>query len=378
MRFIHHRKYVFKYLGFAAGCTLLTTSAVSSALPTCGDYWTDDPGYIANGKRGDIVLTRRADLAAAAVTGPHGQYFTHSGMLLSPTVVRHNTADPTVPTAEWKKRAAEAVGLVLPGLCYSFGATPEIRHGQPGLADTQVTDLATTDPWNTGDLYLLKPKDEGSYRAAAMGSADALQTVSGQGYDVFSYMNYQAALPAGSMCSGSMKYATDLAGYGGFNLVTYSSQQVHSSATSLFNYVYNNAVNQINNTFWTDVPLIGRVPTVSPACRQLIAAGVANKVVSCFADGSCDRGGVKDKALSEQYWAQKSLPPAVSISPDNLIYNQPGSLYSAVVKADYRPRTWRYVSTGVTCPTCISGTVGTCPNSSSTRYCYNGAWTPCP
>jgi hypothetical protein len=354
---------------FFGACSLLAIPATSSAAQ-CG-YWVTEAGYIANGQRGDILLTRVEGSPAGAVTDPLGQYYTHAGMLLNPYQVRHNTAsyDQNEEVGFWDNVGATLIGAFDAPHCYSFGKIPEIRQGQPGLGTNSVSDLPQLKPWNTSELYLLKPKDEGSFRAGASVSADFLETVIGQTYDVHSYMDYEGAIAANrSMCSGSVKHATDLAGYGGFNLVTYSPEQVTTSAKNLFEWVYRKARATVDSKF----------STVGSMCREYLATGVANAVVSCFADGSCDRGSPQTKGASESRWAAAQLGSAVSISPDNLVYDQPGSLYGAVVRADFHPRTERYVS--YTCDLgseCQSGSVSQCPNSASTRYCYNGSWTPC-
>jgi hypothetical protein len=319
----------------------------------CG-YYVLEPGYIANGAPGDILLTRVEGSPAGAVTDPLGQTYTHAGMLMSQWTVRHNTSlvsSRSIFEGTMSSLAAFAAAIGQSEICYVYGWVPasDLRRGEPGLESEAISNLPGSLPWNPSYLALLKPRDEGWYRTGAAASARAMQGISGMVYDVHSYKDYSAAIGLnGSMCSGSVKHATDLSGYGGFDLVRYSNSEINTSASSLYNFVYNRARAEVDRESRRTV-LGVTFYVLSAQCRQYMAAGMANEVVSCFTDGQCNRGGLKDYWQSYAYWQGTDLGEALSISPDNLIDNQPNSLYSPVVAADYRASRWVYVSRTCTC-----------------------------
>jgi hypothetical protein len=325
---------------WAGTCALGIVAALSSpvhAKPYQCIQWTE--AHVANGTRGDILLTRVDDSPAGAVTDPLGQKYTHTGVLTSWTAVRHNTSifhDTTTLDNDLDSTLALVSSLIDPELCYSFLAVPsaDLRSGTPGLGTNTMAELPNLKPWNVGYLDLLKPVNEGVARQGALATADASESIQGMTYDVFSYRDYDSSLAHNaSMCAGAVKHAADLSGYGGFDLVSYSPSQVNTSAESLYHYIYNRARAAVDKK----VKNIGTVQIPSSVCQEMLASGVANEVVDCFADGACNRGVFKGDADSAQYWQTRNIGGALSISPDNLVNNQPNSLYGPVVHASYTP-----------------------------------------
>lgn len=296
------------------------------------------PTRILNGQTGDILLTRVEGAPAGAVTDPLGQTYTHAGVLLNAAVVRHNTS--VLHDSSWLDDTVGALVWTLfsyfsEDTCYSYADVPrkDLREGKPGFGYNTAAQLASLKPWNTNFLRLLKPRDE---KIARMRAEHVAETSRGLDmvYDVHSYMNYESTLPQGSMCSGSIKRATDLAGVGGFDLRRYSAANVNRSADSLYHYIYDRAHKKIKEK---DSFLYGTQHALTWQCRNKMAAGLANKVVDCFATGNCDRGSPKFDAASIAHWQNDYLGEAVSISPDDLINNQPHSNYQALVDTKVDP-----------------------------------------
>jgi hypothetical protein len=326
---------------WAGTCALGIVAALSSPVQAkpyeCG-HWVQISPRIWNGGRGDILLTHVDDAPAGAVTGALGQYYTHTGILTSWTAVRHNTSilqNSSVFDDTLNGAMALIASMSDPELCYAFAEIEpsSLRAGTPGLATDMVTQLPVLKPWNIDNLFLLKPKDEGFSRQGALATADASESIQGMTYDVFAYRDYRDVIGDNrSMCSGAVKHATDLAGYGGFDLVHYSASEVNASAEGLYHYAYNAARALIEQN-----PKVINKPFHLPSeyCREMLASGVANEVVGCFADGNCARGPFKNDSDSGTYWREHYIGEALSISPDNLVYNQPNSLYGPAVRADW-------------------------------------------
>jgi hypothetical protein len=338
-----------KVVAFGAAALAPFASRSAEAAPYQCGTWVYRPAHIANGQRGDILLTRVDGAPAGAVTDPLGQTYTHSGILTDEAHVRHNTSILHDESA-FDNLLSGAVAFVNAigdsDACYSYASVPpeQLRHGSPGLGTNAVADLGSLAPWNTDYLALLKPRNEGAARAEAMAAATASEGMT-MFYDVFSYKDYNAALAQGgnSMCSGAVKHATDLAGFGGFALREYLASDVNKSAANLYQYIYSRAHAKIDAKDSFDTPF-GTAHLLSWQCREKMAAGLANEVVDCFATGRCARDGVKWSGESGTYWSTTYFGGAESISPDDLFTNQPASAYETPIPAQVMPGTWELQS----------------------------------
>lgn len=326
----------------------LAVSAPAAARPYECSQWTHIPAHLANASRGDILLTRVDGSPAGAVTDPLGQHYTHAGIMTSPASVRHNTSLFQDPKSTLEGVIGDAVLITTSlgdsDICYGWARmrNDDFRKGMPGFGNNSMTELPGLKPWNMNHLHLLKPSNETYYRDNGYAAAAAAESMLGQTYDVYSYRSYDEAISLNrSMCSGSVKRSFDVAGVRGFTLNWYTAAQVNTSAVSLYHYIYNLAHAKINQKSYQGSTIFGDIHALTWRCREKMAAAIANQVVSCFADGTCNPGSVKMSAASANYWATRNIGSALSISPDNLL-NQPRSGYGPVVGADYRPAAWGY------------------------------------
>lgn len=319
---------------FAALAALLLCASASAmaedALVCTTMVW--NPGYIVNASRGDILLTRADDSPAGVITDTFGQYYTHSGVMVSKSRVRHNTADKPSPGSMsfWESVGLFALDLedvlnfadarVAYDKAQSKFPESQLRNGSPGLVTNDILGRTAAQPWDTSRLTLVKLVNGG----ATVGDkiASTLEGISNMRYDVHSYINYDANPGEQNMCSGAVKYATDAAGYPMFQLRTYSASQVAAGSRNLFRHVYDQAKRIVDKKACTNIVLIGKTCALSIAVREAMATGVANEVIETFLNEpnlakTFPSYWRPDDA--ERAWGNLAGRIAKSVSPDDLI-----------------------------------------------------------
>jgi hypothetical protein len=248
-----------------------------------------------NISRGDVVLTTASDGVIKDLVSALGQLYTHTGMALSGSDIRHNSME----VALIQTVASKGLRLV-PSRLKAVGGS-SLRDGRPGMR----TDRLDTHGFRAStSLVLTGPPEHWFGRHAA---ASAMESMDGY-YRLYAYtdMNWsdpQLRLPdSGNMCSGSIARAHELAGQLPAAMrVTYTAEVRDAAAKVLHNSVRKRASKAIPE-------LLGYV--LRNQRIDTITNSVANQVVNCMAFNDC--GNTSNR------WAS-GVGTGSTLSPDNLI-----------------------------------------------------------
>ena len=327
------------------------TQACAQSLGLCEAV----PAWIANGSRGDIVLVPAGKGVIGILLSSLGQSFSHSGMLLDETSIRHNTLYEKNVSTEGSS------GL--------FGAVPErvrgagdmsLRDGYPGVLTQPIGD-AFAGTFKANGILITGSPDDAERRAARVAAADTLEQMEGW-YRLFSYTDmawddpFTRTSDAGSMCSGTIAWAHKLSAGVDWPLTTYSEEVRNGAAQVLHDAMANTVAeaarrkrNERNTgrdvasifTFGiSDVVIsLGTEDSI-----DALADHAANQTVNCMAFNDCENGGTR--------W-QGGVGAGASMSPDDLrkLRGRDDFPYDAETTIDFQPAY-------VTC----SGHVGTLPD----------------
>lgn len=277
----------------AALITLLSVSAAAEAEAQPPLCFALDPSFDVS--RGDVILTTSTDGVIKDLVSAIGQTYTHSGMVLSDTDVRHNSMDEALI------RTLSSKGLrLVPERFKAIGAN-SLRDASPGMRTDRLDDQGFRA---VTSLVLTGPPESSFGRHAA---ASAMEQMDGY-YRLYAYTDMawkdpRTRLPGtGSMCSGTIAMASELTGLlpPGVRF-TYTAEVRDGVARVLYESVRKRVRQAIPE-------LLGYV--LRNQRIDSITNEIANQVVNCMAFDDCGNTSAR--------WAS-GVGPGSTISPDNLI-----------------------------------------------------------
>jgi hypothetical protein len=245
--------------------------------------------------RGDIVLITSDGGVIKDLMSSIGQQFTHSGMVLSATRVRHNSMDDS----EIQQIATKGLRQ-LPDHLKATGPN-SLRDGSPGVR----TDLLSSHGFKASTSLVLTGPE--AYRQERAAAAKAMERLDGY-YRLYAYTDMSWPNPAkraddtGNMCSGTVAWANIRAqNLVGTTRIHYSAEVRDPAAQVLFNSVRKRVLKAVPDF----VKLVTRDKRTDE-----IAKRIANQLVNCMAFDDCGNTGERWRA---------GVGAGDSISPDDLI-----------------------------------------------------------
>jgi hypothetical protein len=278
-----------------------------------------------NTANGDAVLSVAPGGVIYRLLTSIGQSYTHSGMALGSSSIRHNTMD---------ERSIDTVdAFIIPQYLKPTG-TKSLRDGWPGVMTHTVEAAATWREFNLLDglvLYSFSPTGfpdsvaQTSFRADQRAAAGSQMRAFRGHYRLYAYtdMNWRdpftLAGDDGNMCSGSIYHANARAGNMGWApsvWVSYSADVRNGAAQTLYSAVRSDVK---NGTAFPEIALLWLNELFGGTSLDDIATRAANQVVNCMAFNDCGNRGSR--------W-RNGVGTGTSMSPQDL-YNL-AALYAFV------------------------------------------------
>lgn len=304
------------------------------------------PATANNVTKGDIILTTTSDTddPIKALLNSIGQNFTHTGIALSATRVRHNTMD----TGKVVEVSTAGITDLIPERLKAFGSK-SLRDGDPGIVTSDIEGR-----W-LADASLVLTGHGGSLQTRRHNAADEMARLDGH-YRLYAYTNMTWKNPTtrsdddGNMCSGTIAYANMRVGNLSPNMrIAYDESTRAGAAEVLYSTMFKLVEREIKDrTGWRLIP---------SKKRTSIKRAMANQVVNCMAFNRCDD--------TSERWRNDNNGDGVydvgtgsTISPDDLIKIM--QVYALVAALDGTDNAFAYhqieparVSTPVYC--CTTG-----------------------
>jgi hypothetical protein len=292
----------------------VTSSSALAQSPRC--YSLDRSFSIA---RGDIVLTTSDGLIKDLLSSI-GQYYTHTGMALSGSRVRHNSMDESLVDQIATRGLRQ-----IPDRLKATGER-SLRDGGPGMRTDSLNGYGFRA---STSLVLTGPREHRTGRGAA---ASAIEAMDGY-YRLYAYTDMrwddpeERALNAGNMCSGSIAWAAARAGKLPKEArYTYTAEVRNGAAKVLFN--------SMKKRVRAAIPELIRF-VMRDARLTTITENIANQVVNCMAFNDCGNVGPR--------W-RKGVGAGSTISPDNLADLMHAFWFSAALTKRPNPYPYQWVA----------------------------------
>jgi len=353
------------------GCTQACCDA-NTCVAEIG--WSYTPGYVSNAVRGDLILDWNEG-AVKTLLWSIGQTYSHMGVFVDyGRSVRHDSMTMDSLTTSSSVGFTDIVAGLFSGSSFYGKARlnpSALYHGQPGTHTGLVAEewADGLPEWNRSNAVLVKPLNESDARTRANAFATAMTGLSHE-YHLHAYTDWAGELTKnGSMCSGEVSYATQIAGVSaGYQPMAYTEPTRRQGAQTLYNAVYLAARDKISHSYvscsclfggWCGAGANGQGcasdcnwpggllyctvghDVLTSGDMDALAAGVADQVVSCFIYG--DTGAGCD--LMTHAWASNA-GGGYTMSPDDVLHQANDTYQNVAVPAQFVPGYWTSYSTG--------------------------------